>query len=156
MIKLRYASMTQQLEISGKPKFIAEGHLSLLLVPRVHRGILNGLDYANQLRGECQAVHVTINEKTLPELQRMWDEYGGEVPLVVLPSPYRSLISPVLEYVDRIRVERPNLMITVIVSEAVSSKWYQRLLTESVALQLKNALARRKGVVVANVRYFLN
>ncbi len=155
-IKKRYGSMTRQLEIAGQPKFVAEGHLSLLLVPRVHRGILNGLDYAQQLRGECQAVHVTINEKTLPELQRMWDEFGREVPLVVLPSQYRSLISPVLDYVDRIREDRPNLMITVIVSEAVSTKWYQRLLTENVALQLKNSLARRKGVVVANVRYFLN
>jgi hypothetical protein len=86
----------------------------------------------------------------------MWDEFGQEVPLVVLPSPYRSLISPVLEYVDRLREERPHLMITVIVAEAVSTKWYQRLLTENVAQQLKTSLARRKGVVVANVRYFLN
>jgi hypothetical protein len=156
MIKLRYGSMTRQLEITGQKKFVPEGHMALLLVPRVHRGILNGLDYAMQLRGECQAVHVTINEKALPELQRKWEEFGGDVPLVVLPSPYRSLISPVLEYVDRIREDRPNLMITVVVAEAVSTKWYQRLLTENVAVQLKNSLARRRGVVVANVRYFLN
>jgi amino acid transporter len=155
-IKKRYGSMSKQLEIAGNPKFVPDGHLSLLLVPRVHRGILNGLDYAQQLKGDCQAVHVTINEKTLPELQRMWDEFGREVPLVVLPSAYRSLISPVLDYVDKIREDQPNLMITVIVSEAVSTKWYQKLLTENVALQLKNSLARRKGVVVANVRYFLN
>lgn len=156
MIKLRYGSMSRQLEITGTRKFVGEGHLALLLVPRVHRGILNALDYAQQLKGECQAVHVTINEKTLPELQRMWDEYGSDVPLVVLPSPYRSLIAPVLDYVDRIREDRPRLMITVIVAEAVSTKWYQRLLTENVAMQLKTALARRRGVVVANVRYFLN
>ncbi len=156
MIKKRYESISSQLEINPEKIFKGEGHLTLLLVPRVNRGILNALDYVRQLKGETEAVHITINEKALPELQRKWDEYGGDVPLVVLPSPYRSLIQPILDYVDSIRAERPHIVITVVVAEAVSTKWYQKLLTENVAQQLKVSLARRKGVVVANVRYFLN
>lgn len=156
LIRQRYAAVSRQLEVASEEISMSDGHISLLLVPRVHRGILNGLDYARQLKGECQAVHVTINEKTLPELQRKWGQFGGDVPLVVLPSPYRSLIRPVLDYVDHIREQRPDVMITVIVAEAVSTRWYQKLLTENVALQLKGSLARRRGVVVANVRYFLN
>ena len=108
------------------------------------------------LQGECQAVHITINEKGLPELQRNWAQVSEDVPLVVLPSPYRSLITPMLEYVDLLRLEHPGVLITVVVAEAVSTKWYQRLLTENVAQQLKSALASRRNVVVANVRYFLN
>ena len=156
MIRTRYDAMNRQLEITTKRAFAGEEHLTLLLVPRVNRGILNALDYVEQLKGELEAVHITINERTLPELQRQWEEFGRDVPLVVLPSPFRSLIQPVLDYVDSIRAERPNLMITVVVAEAVSTKWYQKLLTENVAQQLKISLARRKGVVVANVRYFLN
>ncbi len=154
-IKLRYDSMSRQLLITEAPEK-PSGHIALLLVPRVHRGTVAALEYARQMKGDCQAVHVTINEKALPDLQRKWEQYGEDVPLVVLPSPYRSLIQPVLDYVDQIRSDRPGVLITVIVAEAVSTKWYQKLLTESVAQQLKHALAKRKNVVVANTRYFLN
>ena len=61
-----------------------------------------------------------------------------------------------LDYVDKVKAANPGVVITVVVAEAVSTKWYQKLLTDNVALQLKSALASRKNVVVANVRYFLN
>jgi hypothetical protein len=155
-INRRYRHMTRQMEAveEGPVPSVGE-HIILLLIPRGHRGIINALHYSQQLKGTCQAVHVTINEKALPELQRFWERYGEGVPLVVLPSPYRSLIQPVLDYVDTLRTEDPNVMISVVVPEAVSTKWYHKLLHENVALQLKNALARRRNVVVANVRYFL-
>ena len=155
-IKRRYASMGEQLAHTVQSVPGVEGHMVLLLVPRVHRGIVSALQYAKMLQGECQAVHITINEKGLPELQRNWAQVSEDVPLVVLPSPYRSLITPMLEYVDLLRLEHPGVLITVVVAEAVSTKWYQRLLTENVAQQLKSALASRRNVVVANVRYFLN
>jgi amino acid transporter len=155
-IKKRYASMSHQLAVVGDIPQVATEHLTLLLVPRVHRGILSALEYARQLRGETQAIHVTINEKALPELMRQWDRVSEGVPLRVLPSPYRSLIQPILEYVDVLASEHPNMMITVVVAEAVSQKWYHRFLTESVAQQLKYALQRRRNIVVANTRYFLN
>jgi hypothetical protein len=130
-------------------------HLALLLVPRVHRGILNALDYARNLKGEVKAVHVTLNEKKLPELQRTWAEVGPDVPLVILPSPFRSLLEPVLDYVDEIREKNPDTVITVVVCDADTNKWYHRLLSENVALQLRNALSKRSNVVVANLRYQL-
>ena len=154
-IKKRYAAISAQLAVPSDIPHATE-HMTLLLVPRVHRGIISALDYARQLRGETQAIHVTINEKALPELMRQWDRVGEGVQLRVLPSPYRSLIQPILEYVDVLTASHPNMMITVVVAEAVSSKWYQRFLSESVAQQLKSALKRRRNVVVANTRYFLN
>ncbi len=153
-IKKRYESIGRQLMAVPAPEIHPE-HVALLLVPRVHRGVLNALEYAVKLQGEVQAVHVTLNERTLPELQRQWDRFGQGVPLVVLPSPYRSLIQPVLDYVDLIRSESPRALVTVVVAEAVPIKWYHRLLVENVAQQLKQALARRSNVVVANTRYFL-
>lgn len=156
-INRRYKAMTKQLAVEDElPLVKTDEHIVLLLLPRVHRGTVSALDYAAQLHGECQAVHVTINERALPDLQRKWQTYGRGIPLVVLASPYRSLIQPVLDYVDKLRVDRPHATITVVVAEAVSTKWYQKLLSENVAQQLKVSLARRKNVVVANVRYFLN
>lgn len=156
LINVRYRSVSRQLQIKGAAVEEPTGHIALILVPRLHLGILSAIRYAKQFGGEIQAVHVTLNERTLPALQREWDEHGMGVPLVVLPSPYRSLIHPILDYVDKLRRENPGVIITVVVAEAVSRRWYQKLLTENVAQQLKVALASRKRVVVANTRYFLN
>lgn len=156
LIKIRYQSMERQLAVSEAPMPSITGHKVLLLVPRVNRGILAALEYAKTFKGECQAVHVNLNDRNLPELQRNWQQFGGDIELVVLPSPFRSLLEPMLGYVDKLKAAHPGVVITVVVAEAVSTKWYQKLLAESVALQLKTALAKRKNVVVANVRYFLN
>jgi amino acid transporter len=155
-VKRRYATIAEQLALPAEDAPITTDHLTLILVPRVHRGILAARDYALQLKGETQAIHVVINDKNLPELMRQWDRVGQGVPLRVLPSPYRSLIQPILDYVDVLAVERPNTIVTVVVAEAVSTKFMQRLVTDNVTQQLKNALNRRRNVVVANTRYFLN
>ncbi|AIE84119.1 APC family permease [Fimbriimonas ginsengisoli] len=154
-INRRYASITRQLAVSEPPPDVT-GHIALLLVPRVHRGVLSALQYARQMKGEIRAVHVPINEKGIFEVQRQWAIYAPDVALEVLPAPYRSLIQPLTDFVDDLRAKNPNMLITVIVAEAVSTKWYQRLLAENVAQQLKVAMARRPGVIVANPRYFLS
>ncbi len=156
-IHRRYAVVSRQLDLAnGEPVRAYAGQISVLLVPRVHRGILVGLEYARQMKGECQAVHITLNDRALFETQRAWREHAPDVPLYVLPSPYRSLIDPMRDYVDGLRARHPDHLITVIVAEAVSKNWVHRLLVENVASQMKDAMASRPGVVVANPRYFLS
>jgi len=158
-IKRRYASIAKQLAVTdATPVSTAgpAGHTSILLVPRVHQGILSALNYAKAVGVETRAVHVVLNEKTLPETRRLWERHGQGIPLAILSSPYRSLIGPVLDYVDELLAKNPDQHITVIVPEAVAKNPFHKLLQENVAQQLKQALASRKNVVVANVRYFLN
>ncbi len=77
------------------------------------------------------------------------------MPLVILNSPYRSLISPIMHYLDAVRLERRNHLITVVVPEFVPTKWWHTLLHGQSGLRLKLALLSRRDVVVANVRYYL-
>ncbi|HWA82247.1 MAG TPA: APC family permease [Fimbriimonadaceae bacterium] len=156
MVKSRYNAIARQLtvlpeKIPPKPHH----HTSLLLVPRVHLGIVSALEYALLLDPHCRAVHVAINERALPEVRRAWEKFGEGVPLTILPTPHRSLVQPVLDFIDEMLEEDPDQVITVIVSEAVSRKIWHRLLQENVAHQLRTALAQRKNVMVTNVRYFL-
>jgi amino acid transporter len=154
-IKRRYDSISSQLVIGDVTPRMPRGHTSLLLVPRVHNGILAALNYARVTDPDCQAIHVAIDERRIQEIQDVWAKFGANVPLVLLRSPYRSLIEPVLDYVDELLRENPEQVITVIVPEAVSTKWYHKLLQENVAQQLKAALGMRPNVVVTNVKYFL-
>ncbi|MCB8933089.1 MAG: APC family permease [Fimbriimonadaceae bacterium] len=155
-VKQRYESIARQLETTKPAELGARKNLVLVLVPRVHRGVQEALDYALSCHGECRAIHVTLDEKNVPTLRDDWERLGRGVPLVVLGSPFRSLIKPILEYVDEARDEDPNRMVTVIVSEAVPRKWIHKLLQENVAIQLKLALGQREGIAVTNLRYFLD
>lgn len=155
-INRRYKNISRQLLITPSERVEHREHLALLLVPRVHRGILAALEYAQNLKGDCRAIHIIVNEKAVPTVRRDWDRYGEGVPLVVLASPFRSLIQPVMDYVDELREENPEMTISVIVAEAVATKVSHRLLQENVAQNLKNALSSRKNVVIASVRYFLD
>lgn len=155
-VNRRYQNISRQLAIVPEEIVEMEGHVALVLVPRVHRGILQAVEYAENLKGEVQAVHIIVNDKAVPQVRRDWVKYGKGVPLVVLSSPFRSLIEPVIEYVDELRAEDPKRMITVVVAEAVATKPWHKLLQENVAQQLKVALSQRRNVVVASVRYLLD
>lgn len=155
LIRARYMSVASQLAIADNPPPRPSNHTSLLLVPRVHRGILSALEYAVLLDPRCRAVHVALDEKTLPETRRLWEKFGEGVPLTILASPHRSLTQPVLDYVDEMLEEDSNQVITVIVAEAISTKFWHKLLQENVAQQLRAALGQRRNVMVTNSRYFL-
>ncbi|HRK21542.1 MAG TPA: APC family permease [Fimbriimonadaceae bacterium] len=154
-IRRRYGSIADQLAVSPDAKPKALRQTAILLVPRVHQGIVTALDYAKSLHADVRGLHVTLDRKLVPQMRKDWEAHGGTVPLVVIESPYRSLIDPVLDYIDQMLDEDPDRLITVIVAEAVATKWHHRLLQENVAQQLKRSLGKRKNVVVSNVRYFL-
>ncbi|MCB8932970.1 MAG: APC family permease [Chthonomonadaceae bacterium] len=155
-IKRRYKAISDQLALDGpRPPQMRQG-AAILLVPRVHRGILSALDYTRGLHGEVRGFHVTIDKKSVPLVKEAWEHYAGEVPLVIVESPFRSLIEPILEYVDQMLEEEPDRVVTVIVPVAVAKKWTHRFLQENVGQQIKNALGKRQNVVVSSVRYFLD
>jgi hypothetical protein len=130
----------------------------LLLVPRLHRGLLKAISYAKAMSKDVRAVHVSLDSAQAKATKEQWAQFGEDIPLVILDSPYRSLVDPVIEYVDQTIEEAkdPNHMVTVIVAEAVPKNRFQQLLHSNLALFLKLALGRRRNVVISNVRYFLD
>lgn len=155
-INRRYSQVSKQLSLDGPRQVHKVDQTAILLVPRVHRGLAQALDYAKSLHADVRGLHVTLNKAQVPQLKKDWESLTHEVPLVVIESPYRSLIEPTLDYIDQMCEEFPDRMITVVVAEAVATKWHHRLLQENVANQLKRALGKRRNIVVSNVRYFLN
>jgi amino acid transporter len=127
----------------------------LLLVPRLHRGILQAISYANTMTEDVRALHVTMDPASAQNIKQDWMKFGADLPLVILESPFRSLLTPVTEYIDEALSEDRSAYITVIVPEAVPKHWWQGLLHNNAAIPLKLALRSRKNVVITNVRYYL-
>jgi hypothetical protein len=126
-----------------------------LLVPRVHKGILQAISYATGMTKDVRALHVTMDPASAKTVKEDWIKFGADIPLVILESPYRSLLNPITEYIDQAIAEDPSAFFTVIVPEAVPKHWWQGLLHNNAAIPLKIALKSRKNVVITNVRYFL-
>ena len=131
-------------------------HTVLLLVSGVHRGVMPAVKYARSIGGDVRGVYVEIDPARTSEVLERWARYVSGVPLVVLDSPYRSLGEPILRYVDEVERERDDDVVTVIVPEFVTDKWWTRILHGQSGLILKWALLFKKGVVVTNIRYHLD
>jgi amino acid transporter len=152
-----YADTAAQLRLrSGEhPAPTITRNTVLVLVPGLHRGVLPALEYAKCLSDKCRAVYVEIEPDATPQVMADWDQWGEGIPLVVLKSPYRSLTGPLLAYLNQVEQEERDDVVTVVIPEAVPTRWWHHLLHGQTGLRLKLALLRRNDIIVSNVRYSL-
>ncbi len=141
------------LEHYGPPPRISR-HRVILPVSGVHRGTLAALRYALTLSDDITAVHVSIDPDEAEKIRQKWEIWGDGRRLVILNSPYRLFIEPLLQYIDEIDRQRlPNEVITIIVPEFVPRHWWSGLLHAQTALTLRMALMFRRDIVITNVPY---
>jgi len=131
-------------------------HTVLALVPGIHRGIMPAVKYARSIGDDVRAVYVEIDPAKTAQVLARWGQYFPDIPLVVLESPYRSLTEPILRYIDEVESERDDDVVTVVIPEFVTEKWWTKLLHGHTGFALKFSLLFKKGVVVTNVRYYLS
>ncbi len=157
-INNHYKSISKQLALpdDGTACPIAIEHTVLVLVSSLNRGTIPALQYAKTLSARVEAVHVKLNPKATEKLKQDWERWGCNVPLVILESPYRSIIDPILKYVDEVEDRYEHDVVTIIVPEFVTKKAWHNLLHNQTALLLKTLLRFRRGKVVTTVRYFLD
>jgi amino acid transporter len=138
----------------GPPRF---QHTVLILIGDVHRGVVQAVQYAKTLApaAPVRGVYVETDPARTAKLQEKWAKWGMEVPLVVLTSPYRSLLRPLLEYLDQIQSCGEEQMVTIVVPEFLPRRWWQHVLHNQTALLIKGALLFRRNTVVADVPYLL-
>jgi hypothetical protein len=74
---------------------------------------------------------------------------------VALPSPYRSVMEPLLRYIEDTERAQPQSYLTIILPEFVPARWWQHLLHNQRALLIKGALLFRKNTVVTSVPFHL-
>src|SRR5207249_2424642 len=84
-----------------------------------------------------------------------WEEWQCGVELTIVESPYRSLVGPLLSYIDAMHTQYPDKTLTVVLPEMVPAHWWEQVLHNQTALRLKAALLFRPGIVVADVPYHL-
>ncbi|MGI0492433.1 APC family permease [Alkalinema pantanalense CENA528] len=151
--KLSLTTITPK-QYVAKPATTTVSHPAIVVVGQVHRGTIEALDYARGIADKIVAVHVDIggdNEK----FQRDWQAFAPDIPLKVLPSPYRSVVEPIVDYVRDFEARYPDVLTTIIIPAFVTRRWWEELLHNQTTLFLKNALRTKKSRVITTVRYYL-
>jgi amino acid transporter len=119
------------------------------------RAVVEALRYGESLSDDVRAIYVAVDSTSTEKIKLEWYMWGGRAQLVVLDSPYRSLMEPLLEYIEDVERERPDDYVTVILPEFVPAKWWQHLLHNQRALLIKGALLFRPNTVVTSVPFHL-
>jgi amino acid transporter len=155
-IHRHYHDADEQLNLDNFLPHTPQRTTAIVLVPKLHRGVIEALRWAATTSKDVRAIHVEIDEAATPALKQEWEKWSNGVPLIILASPYRSLIGPLVSYVKAVQREETDDLVTIVLPEFVSPQWWHAMLHNQAGLLLKIALSTMPGVVVANVRYFLS
>ncbi len=131
-------------------------HTAVVPISGIHQGVIDALSYAMSISTDVRACYVELNPEATERLMSDWREVAPQIPLVILKSPYRSVIAPIVRYVHRVEHEMDDDVVTVIIPEFVTKKWYHQLLHNQTAIILNLALRGRRDIVVTSVRYHLD
>ncbi len=132
-------------------------HRVIMPVSGVHQGTLAALHYARALSDDITAIHVSIEPAESEKIRKKWETWGEGVRLVVLNSPYRLLLEPLLEYItDIARQRQPGETITIVMPEFVSKSWLAIPLHMNTAQLLRSQLKRQHGIVIIDVPYHVH
>ena len=150
-----YRSIAKHLSLEdyGAPPPVPR-HRVILPLSGVHRGTLLALRYAHLLSDDVTAVHVSIDPVEAGRIKDKWELWGEGVRLVILDSPYRLLMEPLLGYIEEVAAQRqPNETITIVVPQFVPKRRWTNLLHTQTAFVLRMALLFKTGIVITDVPY---
>src|SRR5437899_12724515 len=108
-----------------------------LPIGSVHRAVIIALEYLRQRAQHIRAVHVDVDPDETAKVKADWEKWGAGIPLVILPSPYRSFIQPLLDYIEKVRQENPGGWVTVVLWEGLPACWWETMMHNQLALLIK-------------------
>jgi amino acid transporter len=153
-----YAAFGKALAMEEWSAVAPRRHVAIVPVSGIHRGVANALTYALSVSRDVRAVYIAERPEDGERMEAQWSLWDNGVPLVVLESPYRSVIGPLLRYIDQVNAELegdPGALVTAVLPEIVPSRWWHHLLHNNTALLVKGALLFRKGIICVSVPYHL-
>jgi amino acid transporter len=154
-IHQHYERFNREVAYNGQAPLMFLHHTVLVPVNGITKPAAGALVYATTISEDVRAIYVEVDPDTSAELRRRWDEWDIGVELVVLPSPYRSVLRPLVDYVNGLIERGEGDLVTLVVPEIVPRSWLGHLLHNKTALFIRTAFLFRPNVVVTAVPYLI-
>jgi amino acid transporter len=155
LTRRHYDGVAAQLTLRGWESRGPRHNAVIVPISGIQRAVLEALDYAKTLSRDVRAAYVNVDPTATEQLRQGWNQWGNGVPLIVLESPYRSLMEPLLEYIEQVAAERTDGYITVVLPEFVPARWWHHLFHNQRALLIKGALLFKPNTIVTSVPFHL-
>jgi amino acid transporter len=152
-IHRHYEHFAREVEYSGHAPLMFMHHTVIVPVNGITKPAAGALVYATTISADVRAVFVEVDPDETPDLRARWDAWDIGVDLVVVPSPYRSILRPLVAYVDSLAASGESDLVTVVVPEIVPRNWWGHLLHNKTSLFIRTAFLFRPNVVVTAVPY---
>jgi hypothetical protein len=146
-VRAHYRKVAQQLSLRGLPPSVEPSPSPRVVIPvsGVHRGIFDAINFARSISRDVTAVYVELEPGAGQRIREKWEHWWPDVPLVVLLSPYRSVIGPLLDFLDETdRQYNDGQLATVVLPEFIPARWWENLLHNQTAWLIKAALLYRR------------
>ncbi|MCP9471595.1 MAG: APC family permease [Nitrospira sp.] len=155
-IRSHYLAVKEQIALArdSRPPH-PRRNLVLLPISGVNKSVVRAVDYARSRGGEIRAILVDVNKEETALAEIQWAQWGCGIPLIVLPSPYRSVLGSIMDFIEEQRQKDPDCWITVVLPEILPARWWQNILHNQRALMLKAALLFKERVVLTDVPFHL-
>jgi hypothetical protein len=161
MLFIRREYDDQETELNVRDDLILEGphREQRVVVPvnGINRAVFQAVNFGRTMSPDIRAVYVTDDPEAGEELRDRWERQVPGVPLVIVESPYRAVVSPLLAYLDVLDQAWPpdkeDPITIVVLPEYVPRHWWDRLLYNQTAKRLKSAILGREHTVIADVPF---
>jgi amino acid transporter len=154
-IHRHYESFSSEIKYTGHAPLMFLHHTVVVPVNGITKPVAGALVYATTISEDVRAVYVEVDPASGQKLKSEWEKWDIGVDLTVLPSPYRSVLKPIVEYVKKLTRRGESDLVTIVVPEIVPRKWWEHLLHNKTALYIRTAFLFRPNVVVTAVPYLL-
>jgi amino acid transporter len=155
-IRAHYLAVDEQvtLERDHRPPMPRKNTV-IIPISGVNRAVIRAVDYARSRGADIRAVLVDVDKEHTAKIEMQWAQWGCGVQLVVLPSPYRSVLVTLLDFIEDTLDKDPHGWVTVVIPEILPARWWQNILHNQRALMLKGALLFKDRVVLTDVPFHL-
>ncbi|MFV9511546.1 APC family permease [Tepidibacillus sp. LV47] len=154
-IKDHYNDVSNELRLE-QPIQISEMTSKVIIpISGVSKVVAQSVSYAKSISDDVVAVTVAFDDEQASRMREKWNSRIPNVPLVILRSPYRTLIPPLMKYIDNLEKSSENMFITILIPQFIVRKWWHTLLHNQTAVVLRTVLLHKKNVVVATIPFHL-
>ncbi|MGE5627562.1 MAG: APC family permease [Solirubrobacterales bacterium] len=128
----------------------------IILVESYNKAIIKTINYAKCLSTDIVGFHVSVNDEATEKLVKRWEEYDVGIPLVIKKSPYRDIMSLLVEFIESDEhASTTGDLVTVVMSQFVVGKWWEKALHNQTAHFIRSTLLKHRNIAVISVPYII-
>jgi amino acid transporter len=150
-----YRLFADEVKFVGHSPIVPLHHTVVVPISAITKATAGALVYATMISADVHAIYIDLDHSATAKLREDWAAWDIGIDLVVIDSPYRSVLTPMVLYVENLRRDAPGELVTVVVPEIVPRRWWEHFLHNKTALYIRTAFLFKPNVVVTAVPFHL-